>query len=165
MVPGIVVLTCEPCLAFLYMSSGSFRTGCPRSDGSSRLSVRQSEKSGEQGSYVPRSEGREVRVESRAQGRPSDRRPSEDGWSPNRALRLDRWAEIADERVLLFLGLAFWLVAGPPLCPVVFRLLGRALAQNPIPEGPRLYEPDSSKLHVILMFLDTCRFRSLLQKT
>ena len=37
MVPGTVVLTCEPCLAFLRMSSGAHRTGCPRSDGSSRL--------------------------------------------------------------------------------------------------------------------------------
>ena len=27
MVPGTVVLTCEPCLAFLRTSSGSFRTG------------------------------------------------------------------------------------------------------------------------------------------
>ena len=37
MVPGIVVLICEPCLAFLRMSSGSYRTGRPRSDGSSQL--------------------------------------------------------------------------------------------------------------------------------
>ena len=29
MVPGTVVLTYEPCLAFLYMSSGSYRTGVP----------------------------------------------------------------------------------------------------------------------------------------
>jgi len=29
MVPGIVVLTCEPCLAFLRTSSGSYRTGVP----------------------------------------------------------------------------------------------------------------------------------------
>jgi len=58
MVPATVVLTCEPCLAFLRTSSGSFRTGCPRSDGSSRLRVRRSEKSGEQGSHEPRSWGR-----------------------------------------------------------------------------------------------------------
>ena len=55
MVPGTVVLTCEPCLAFLRTSSGSFRTRCPRSNGSSRLSVRRSENSGEQGSHEPRS--------------------------------------------------------------------------------------------------------------
>jgi len=47
MVPGTVILTCGPCLAFLRTSSSSFRTGSPRSDGSSRLSVRRSEKSGE----------------------------------------------------------------------------------------------------------------------
>ena len=29
MVPGIVVLTCEPCLAFLRTPSGSFRAGVP----------------------------------------------------------------------------------------------------------------------------------------
>ena len=29
MVPGIVVLTCEPCLAFLRTPSGSFRVGVP----------------------------------------------------------------------------------------------------------------------------------------
>ena len=58
MIPGTVVLTYEPCLAFLRTSSGSFRTGCPRSDDSSRLSVRRSEKSGEQGSHKPRSWGR-----------------------------------------------------------------------------------------------------------
>ena len=40
MVPGTVVLTCEPCLTFLRTSSGAYRTGCPRSDGSSRLRVR-----------------------------------------------------------------------------------------------------------------------------
>ena len=47
MVPGIVVLICEPCLAFLRTSSGSLRTGSPRLDDSSRLLVRRSEKSGE----------------------------------------------------------------------------------------------------------------------
>ena len=64
MVPGTVVLTCEPCLSFLRTSSGSFRTRSPRSDGPSRLSVRWSEKSGEQGSHEPRSQGqsRGVRV-------------------------------------------------------------------------------------------------------
>ena len=29
MVPGTVVLTCEPCLAFLRTPSGSFRAGVP----------------------------------------------------------------------------------------------------------------------------------------
>ena len=29
MVPGTVVLTCEPCLAFLRTSSSALRTGCP----------------------------------------------------------------------------------------------------------------------------------------
>ena len=29
MVPGIVVLTCEPCLVFLHMSSGSYRAASP----------------------------------------------------------------------------------------------------------------------------------------
>ena len=29
MVPGIVVLTCEPCLAFLHTSSGPYRAGVP----------------------------------------------------------------------------------------------------------------------------------------
>ena len=62
MVPGTVVLTCEPCLAFLRTSSGSFRMGCPRSDDSSRLSVRRSEKSGEQASHEPWSRGRSRRV-------------------------------------------------------------------------------------------------------
>jgi len=59
-------------------------------------------------------------------------------------LRSERWAEVADERALLFLGLAFQSVAGPFLCLVVFRLLGRSLAQKPIPEGPWVYEPDIS---------------------
>ena len=58
---------------------------------------------------------------------------SESGWSPNRTLRSDRWAEVADERALLFLGQAFRSVAGPPHCPVVFRLLGRALVWKPVP--------------------------------
>ena len=46
----------------------------PWSDGPSRLRLRRSEKSGEQGSYIPRSERRGVGVESRAQGRPFDQR-------------------------------------------------------------------------------------------
>ena len=50
----------------------SLSSGRPRSDGPSRLRLRRSEKSGEQGSYVPRSERRGVRVGSRARGRPSD---------------------------------------------------------------------------------------------
>jgi len=59
-------------------------------------------------------------------------------------LRSDRWTEVADERALLFLGLAFRSVAGPFFCPVVFIFLGRALARKPVPEGPWLYEPDRS---------------------
>ena len=55
---GIVVLTYEPCLAFLRTSSGSLRTGSPRSDGSNRPLVRRSEKSGEQASCEPRLWGR-----------------------------------------------------------------------------------------------------------
>ena len=57
MVPSTVILTCEPCLAFLRTSSGSLRTGSLRSDDFSRLSVHRSEKSGEQASYEPRSRG------------------------------------------------------------------------------------------------------------
>ena len=53
MVPGTVVLTCEPCLAFLCTSSGSFQTGSPRSDGSSRLLVRRLKRSGEHASHEP----------------------------------------------------------------------------------------------------------------
>ena len=52
----------------------SLPSGHPRSDGPSRLRLRRSEKSGEQGSYVPRSERRGVGVGSRARGRPFDRR-------------------------------------------------------------------------------------------
>ena len=52
----------------------SLPSGRPRSDGPSRLRLRQSKKSGKQGSYVPRSERHGVRVRSRAQGRPSDQR-------------------------------------------------------------------------------------------
>ena len=52
----------------------SLPSGRPWSDGPSWLRLRQSEKSGEQGSYVPRSERRGVGVRSRARGRPSDRR-------------------------------------------------------------------------------------------
>ena len=65
---SLVVLTYEPCLAFLRTSSSSLQTGSPRLDGSSRPSVRRSEKSGEQASYEPWSRGR-----SRKQccGRPS----------------------------------------------------------------------------------------------
>ena len=57
MVPGTVVLTYEPCLAFLHMSSSSLRMGSPWSDGSSRPSVCRSKKSGEQASCEPRSRG------------------------------------------------------------------------------------------------------------
>ena len=65
---GSMVLTYDPCLAFLCRSSSSLQTGSPRSDGSSRPSVRRSEKSGEQASHEPRSRG-----QSRKQcyGRPS----------------------------------------------------------------------------------------------
>ena len=65
MVHSTVVLTYEPCLAFLRTSFGSFRAGSPRSDGSSRLSVRGSEKSGEQASHEPPA----ARSESRGQSK------------------------------------------------------------------------------------------------
>ena len=141
MVPGTVVLTCEPCLAFLRTSSGSYRTGVP-----GRMAPIDSECAGRRRavSRVPMSPGRrDAGSESEVGlGAGFRSRPSGDSWSPNRALRSDRWAEVADERALLFLGLAFRSVAGPPLCHVVFRLLGRALAWKPVPEGPRVYEPD-----------------------
>ena len=107
MVPGTMVLTCEPCLAFLRTSSDSFRTGCPRSDGSSRLSVRWSEKSSEQGSHEPRSRGRSrgVGVGSSVLGQAFRlERPIGDGWCPKRVLRLERWTEEVDEREFCSFG-------------------------------------------------------------
>ena len=74
-----------------------------------------------------------------------------DGWCLKRVLRSERWAEVADEQALLFLGLAFRSVTGLPLCPIVFRLLGRALAQKPVPEGPWVYEPDTSRLKTCII--------------
>jgi hypothetical protein len=52
----------------------SLPSGRPRSDGPSGLWLCQSEKCGEQGSYIPQSERHGVGVGSRARGRPSDRR-------------------------------------------------------------------------------------------
>ena len=74
MVPGIVVLTCEPYLAFLRTPSGSYRTCVPGRMAPVGSECAGSEKGGEQGSYEPRSEERGVEVRSRARGRPSDRR-------------------------------------------------------------------------------------------
>ena len=67
--PGIVVLTL--CTVFSVLP-WSLPSGRPWSDGPNRLWLGRSEKSGEQGSYVPRSKRRGVRVRNRAQGRPSD---------------------------------------------------------------------------------------------
>ena len=121
MVLGIVVLTCEPCLAFLRTSFGSYRAGIP-----GWMALVGSECAGRR---------RGVGAENSVFG---------PGLPIGEAVRSERWAEAADERALLFLGLAFQSVAGPFLCPVVFRLLGRALAQKPVPEGPRVYESDRS---------------------
>ena len=74
MVPGIVVLTCEPCLAFLRTSSGSYRTGVP-----GRMAPVGSECAGRRRavSRVPTSPGRrDTGLESKVAlwARPSDRR-------------------------------------------------------------------------------------------
>ena len=107
MVPGTVVLTCEPCLAFLRPSSGSFRTRSPRSDRSSRPLVRRSEKSGEQASHEPRSWGRSrgVRAGSSILGQAFRlERLLGDGWCLKRVLRSKRWAKEADDRAPILTG-------------------------------------------------------------
>ena len=104
---GTVVLTYEPCFAFLRTSSGSLRTGSPRSDDSSRPSVRRSEKSGEQASYKPRSRGRSrgVGVGSGVLGQAFRlERLLGDGWCLKRVLRSERWAEEADKRAPVLTG-------------------------------------------------------------
>ena len=112
-------LTCAPWLAFsvrlLVLSEPM-----SRSESSSRLWSRQSEKSGVQGPYEPRSEGRGVGVRSSALGQAfRSERTSRGGWSPNRALRLDRWAEVAGRVGVALLGLGlpiyFW-TAPLPCC-------------------------------------------------
>ena len=158
MVPTTVVLTCEPCLAFLRTSSGSFRTGSPRSDGSSRPLVRRSEKSGEQTSCEPRSRGR-----SRGVGAGSSvlgqafrlERLLGDGWCLKRVLRSERWAKEADRRAPVLTGrpsgrrpncpsgLLCFSFLGRPM-KYMFVFLGRARAWKPVLEGPRVYEPDRS---------------------
>ena len=130
MVPGTVVLTYEPCLAFLRTSSSSFRMGCPRSDGSSQLRVRRSEKSGEQGSHEPRMRGRSrgVGVGSSVLGQAFRlERPLGDGWCPKRVLWSERWAKEADERTLVLMGRPS---SRRPVCPsgpLFFRLLGQPM--------------------------------------
>ena len=107
MVPGTVVLTYEPYLAFLHTSSGSLRTGSPRSDDSSRLSVRRSEKSGGQASYEPRSRGRSrgVGVGSSVLGQAFRlERLLGDGWCLKRVLWSERWAKEVDERAPVLKG-------------------------------------------------------------
>ena len=72
-----------------------------------------------------------------------------DGWCPKRVLRSERWAEEVNEWVLVLLGRPSGRRPDYPpgtLGPahelhVVF--LGRARAWKPVPEGPRVYEPDS----------------------
>ena len=107
MVPGTLVLTYEPCLAFLHTSSGSFLSGSPRSDGSSRPLVRRLEKSGEQASHEPRSWGRScgVRAGSSILGQAFRlERLLGDGWCLKRVLRSERWAEEADKRAPVLMG-------------------------------------------------------------
>ena len=59
-------------------------------------------------------------------------------------LRSEWWAQGVDERVPLLSVQTFWSATGPSFRPIIFRLLGRALARKPVPEGPRVYEPDST---------------------
>ena len=73
MLPGTVVLTCEPCLAFLRTSSGSHRAGVP-----GRMAPVGSECAGRRRavSRIPANPGRRRRVGVRSSvwARPSDRR-------------------------------------------------------------------------------------------
>ena len=134
---------------FFCLSPGSFRAGvsgrtvpvgpgrASRRRAVSRVSVNPSRRRG-------------VGVESSTLGQAfRSERPSGGGWSPKRALRLERWAKVVDERAVFLFGQTFLSMAGPPfrpslgpaheLCAVC---LGRALAWKPVPEGPRVYEPD-----------------------
>ena len=59
-------------------------------------------------------------------------------------LRSEWWAQGVDERAPLLLVQTFRSATGLSFWPVVFRLLGQALVRKPVPEGPRVYEPDRS---------------------
>ena len=119
MVPGTVVLTCEPCLTFLRTSPGSYRAGVP-----GRMATVGSECAGWRRvvSRVPAisDRSREVGVGSSVLGQAfRSERPSGGGWSPKRALRSERWAEVVDERAPFLFGQTFRSVTGPPFQPVV----------------------------------------------
>ena len=73
-VQGMVPVSWFDSRAAFFVRPWSLPSGRPWSDGPSRLRLRRSEKSGEQGSYVPRSERHGVGVRRRARGRPFDRR-------------------------------------------------------------------------------------------
>ena len=132
--------------------------GCPRSDDSSRLSVRRSEKSGEQASHELQSWGqsRGVGVGSSVLGQAFRlERLLGDGWYLKRVLRSEMWAEEADERAPVLTGrpsgrrpdypsgLLCFSFLGRPM-KYMFVFLGRARAWKPVLEGPRVYEPDRS---------------------
>ena len=93
MVPGIVVLTYEPCLAFLRMSSGSYRIGVP-----GRMAPVGSECAGQRRavSRVPmspdwRDAGLESEVALLGQAFRLER-VSRGGWRPKRVLQSEWWA-------------------------------------------------------------------------
>jgi len=74
--------------------------------------------------------------------------PPGGGRCPKRALRSERWAEKVDERAFVFSGRP---PSRRPDCPpaplgYILFFLGRALARKPVPEGPRVYEPDTMKI-------------------
>ena len=146
-------MTCAPCLAFLRTSLGPYRAGIPGRlilVGSDRASWRRAVS---RGWAYPRLESVGSELEAVLLARPSGRRGRpEAGWRSNRALRSERWAG-AGKRALFLLDLTFRLEIGSLLRPVaqVFGpahelhavCLGRALAWKPVPEGPRVYEPDN----------------------
>ena len=159
MVPSTVVLTCEPCLAFLRTSPSPYRAGVPGRlipIGSNRANRRRAVS---RGWAYPRSEsaGSELEVVLLARLFGQRGRP-EAGWRPDRALRSKRWAR-AGKRVLFLLGLTFWLEIGSLLCPsaqvlgpvheVCAICLGRASVWKPVPEGPRVYEPDNIRSYYL----------------